>query len=162
MGLNSFGRKFDPLGKRLGFYGSPQAGPYDTFDQSNPNYANDGLAYLTRARYDDWNRRFRQLEDQQIDYATDQTKPLTEGFEAAAQVQGSFDRIAGQQGRRNARQGVTLAPDQAQSQERATKIAGGLASVTAANRAAQQTYDRQSEIFSGGRSSIGGLSGAGG
>lgn len=130
-------------------------------DASSPTYANDGLAFLTRARYDDYQRRFRRLEDEQIAYATDQTKPLTEARDALSTVQGSFDRIAGQRDRRNARQGLSLTPDQAQSQERSTAIAGGLASVTAANRAAQQTYDRQNEIFSGGRSSIGGLSGAG-
>lgn len=119
-------------------------------NRDSNTFATDTLARITRERYSDYMRRFRDIENEQIAYATDRTKPLTEAQAAMTTVQGSFDRIAGQQERRNARLGLDpMAPDVAASLNRSTAIAGGLASVTAANRAAQQTYDRQNAIFSG-------------
>lgn len=119
-------------------------------DRSSNTFATDTLARITRERYADYMRRFRDIENEQIAYATDRTKPLTEAQSAMESVQGSFNRIPGQQQRRDARLGLdAAAPDVTASLNRSTAIAGGLATVTAANRAAQQTYDRQGAIFSG-------------
>lgn len=121
----------------------------NAFDIGSNTYANDALAFLTRDRYNDYLRRFRDLEDQQIAYATDRTKPLTEAQNAISTVQNSFSKIPGQQARRNSKLGIALTPEEQASQQRTTNTAGGLAQVTAANRAATQTYDRQNAIFSG-------------
>lgn len=129
---------------------NPNAGTLNPDDRSSNTYASDTLARLTRDRYSDYLRRFRGIENEQIAYATDQGKPLAEAQNAISTVQGSFGRIAGQQERRASRLGLdATAPDVAASLNRSTAIAGGLAAVTGANRAAQQTYDRQNAIFSG-------------
>lgn len=123
----------------------------------NPNsstYATDGLARLTRERFMDFQRRFRGFEDQQIAFALDRNAPMAAAREALGDVESAFARIPGQQQERNARMGVTQTAADAQAQGRAAKLAGGLASVTAANRAARQTYDRQTAVFSGAGGSI--------
>lgn len=114
------------------------------------NYLRDALSRITRGQYRDYLNNYRRFEEEQIAYATDRSKPLTEGLNALSTVQGSFDRIGGQLERRNRRIGLQVPADQIQSEQRRTAITGGLASVTAANRAASQTYDRQNAIFAGG------------
>lgn len=121
----------------------------NAFDLGSNTFASDALGFLTRQRYNDYVRRLRGFEDEQIAYATDKTKPLTEAKDAISTVQDSFAKIPGQQARRNQRLGVALTPEEQASQQRSTNVAGGLAQVTAANRAATQSYDRQNAIFSG-------------
>lgn len=139
-------------GGALGWFSppSPTAGTLAEPNRNSNTYATDTLARITRERYSDYMRRFRGIENEQIAYATDRTKPLTEARNAIDTVRGSFDALPGMQQRRNARLGLDpAAPDVAASLNRSTNIAGGLAAVTAANRASQQTYDRQNAIFSG-------------
>jgi len=150
-GWGEFGRSF---GSGNSLYRIPRpasgfTGTLGELNSSSPTYASDGLARLTRERFADFQRRFRGFEDQQIAFATDRNAPMAAATEAIGDVQASFGQIAGQQQRRNQRMGVQLAPDQQQSQSRAVNLAGGLAAVTAANRAARQTYDRQTAVFGG-------------
>jgi hypothetical protein len=129
-------------------------GTLGELNSSSPTYASDGLARLTRERFADYQRRFRTFENQQIAFATDRNAPMTAATEAIGDVQSSFGQIAGQQQRRNQRMGVQVTAGQQQSQDRAVNLAGGLAAVTAANRAARQTYDRQTAVFGGAGAAI--------
>lgn len=129
-------------------------GTVQPLNQNSSTYATDGLARLTRERFLDFQRRFRGFEDQQIAFATDRDAPMRAATEASADVSAAFSRIPGQQQRRNERMGITTDPADMASQQRATSLAAGLASVTAANRAARQTYDRQTAVFSGAGNSL--------
>lgn len=158
-GWGEFGRSFG-TGNSLYRIPRPASGFTGTLgelDSSSPTYASDGLARLTRERFADYQRRFRNIENQQIEFATDRAAPMNAAQEAIGDVQASFAQIPGQQERRNARMGLSMAPDQQQSQARATNLAGGLASVVAANRAARQTYDRQTAVFGGTGAAIPGM-----
>lgn len=138
----------DLIGRALGKYKKPGE-TYGDLDSRNPNYANNALAYFTRDQYSDWLKRFQGIAAGQIKYATDDTQPGKAADEAGKYVQNSFARIPGQLERLNAREGLTLTPDEQASQQRSIATAGGLADVTARNRAAQQTYDRQNSILTG-------------
>lgn len=125
---------------------TPQFG--GTADRSR-TFASDTLGALTRAQYADYLSRFVPFENEQIAYATDQARPDKDAQAAIKTVDTAFDGIAGQTTRRNERLGLTASPEQMAAIQRNTNLQKGLAEVTGANRAAQQTYDRQNQIFAG-------------
>lgn len=149
---------FDGYGRSAGLAAVNSAPSFDgtvqPLDTNSSTFASDSLARLTRERFMDYQRRFRLFENQQIAFATDRNAPMAAATEALGDVQSAFSRIPGQQARRAERMGVTQTPADLASQQRATSLAAGLASVTGANRAARQTYDRQNAVFSGSGSTL--------
>ncbi len=155
MALNT--NLMNPVSGRSLFGAAPSASMFDPMagtmelSRDSKTYANDFLGVITRDQYRDYLRNFYGIEDEILKYATDDTQPLKSAQDAQKMVSTSFESVGGQIDRRNRRLGVSLTPEQQQSQQRSLAIQKGLSTSMAMNRAATNTYDRQNALLTGAR-----------
>lgn len=129
-----------PMGLNAGLFGG----------RSRPQQSStaaDTFAALTRDQWANYISTFVPIENQLIDFATDQNAPAEAMAEASQNVNQAFDAQQGALQRRFQGLGLQLSGAEQQAQQRATGLARSLADVQAQNTARDLTVQRQQSIL---------------
>jgi len=117
------------------------------YNPSDPNYANDTFAAITKQQWNDYVSNFVPIENQLIKYATDPTQVTTAMQDASTGVQQAFAQQPGIQQRQFKALGVTPGADETAAATRQTGLQASLADVQAQNTARDLTKQRQESIL---------------
>lgn len=130
--------------------------------QVNTNYIDPGQAFqgdqgaskllgqLNRAQWNDWKARFAPYITRLADEATDPNAAQDAARQASESVGLAFDTATTINNQSRERYGVSLSPQQQQSQDRISKVGRSAAEVSAGNEARISALDRQQSILAGG------------
>lgn len=114
---------------------------------SGPSTASDIYAALTREQWENYVTTFVPIENQLIQYATNDQQPLIEGQAAGQRVLDQFGQAGANDQRRLQSLGVTLSPQEAAASARQTDNDRALATVQGQNLAMDLTRQRQQSIL---------------
>lgn len=109
--------------------------------------AADTYAALTRDQWANYVNTFVPIENQLINFATDQNAPTEAMAEASQNVNQAFDAQQGATGRRLRGLGLQLSGEEQQAAQRASGLARSLADVQAQNTARDLTVQRQQSVL---------------
>lgn len=116
-------------------------------DTGSKTYAGDTYAALTRDQWQTYVSTFVPIENQLIDYATDQNKPLEAMAQASKNVNSAFTMQEGASKRQLSGLGVELNADEEAARSRSFGLSKSLADVGAQNMAGALTRQRQQAIL---------------
>ena len=109
--------------------------------------ASDTYAALTRDQWNTYVSTFVPIENQLIQYATDQTRPAQEMAKASQDVNAAYTAQQGATQRRLSGLGVSLNADEQAAQQRSFGLSKSLADVGAQNMAGTITRERQQSLL---------------
>jgi hypothetical protein len=109
--------------------------------------ASDTYAALTREQWENYVTTFVPIENQLIQYATNDQQPLIEAQAAGQQVRDQFGQAGANEQRRLQSLGITLSPQEAAASGRQTDNDRALAMVQGQNLAMDLTRQRQQGIL---------------
>lgn len=124
-----------------------------TFNPSEAYSGNQGASALfgklTRAQYDDWEKRFAPYISKLGGIASDANAPHAAATEAISTVGDSFTNAKKGLVLSQQRLGLQLSPEEQAVQDRRMGLSQAATSVQAANTARTATLDRQQQILAG-------------
>lgn len=126
------------------------ANPGEQFMGLNPNsknFAQEAFAAITRQQWDDYLRNYVPMENQLIEYATDETKPQDAAYLAGRGVGQAFEQQRESSARRLAGMGLQLTDEEQAAADKQSRLSESLATVGAMNTARDVTTQRQQSIM---------------
>lgn len=126
-------------------YGSDRQGLMG-MNAGGKNFAQNAFAAITRQQWDDYLKNYVPVENQLIQYATDETKPEDASYLAGRGIGAAFDQQRASTERRLAGMGLELTPEEKAAADKQSRLSESLATVGAMNNARDATMQRQQSI----------------
>jgi hypothetical protein len=120
---------------------------YMGLNPNSKNFAQDAFAALTRQQWDTYLTQYVPVENQLIDYATDETKPQDAAYLAGRGIGAAFDQQRESSARRLAGMGLQMTAEEQAAADKSSRLNESLATVGAMNNARDATLQRQQSVL---------------